>query len=116
VVGHTRYDGFLNIDGDPLAKPDYLLNLETDRLPFEDSTIEEVKACHILEHIGDGFFHLMKEIYRVCKHSATMEVQTPHHRSDVWYGDPTHVRFITLDNMRLFSKTYNEWHLKTFRE
>ena len=30
--GYKRIDGFLNIDDDPLVKPDYLLNVETDKL------------------------------------------------------------------------------------
>lgn len=109
--GFKRYDGFLNLDADPLTSPDYLVKLGVDTLPFEDNSIDEVRAYHILEHIGDGFFQLMKEIYRVCKHTAIIDIQVPHHRSEVFYGDPSHVRFVTIDNMRLFSKKYNNWHI-----
>jgi predicted SAM-dependent methyltransferase len=96
---------------DPATNPDFVANLETDKLPIEDSTVEEVKAHHVLEHIGAGFFHLMQELYRVCKHGAIIDIQVPHHRSEVWYGDPSHVRFITIDNMRHFNKRYNDWHI-----
>jgi predicted SAM-dependent methyltransferase len=109
--GYKRYEGFLNLDHDPMSSPDYIVDLEHDKLPFEDSTIDEVKAYHILEHIGDGFFHLLQELYRVCCDQAIIDIQVPHHRSEVWYGDPTHVRFITVDNMRLFDKKYNDWHI-----
>lgn len=109
--GYKRYEGFLNLDHDPMSNPDHIVDLEHDKLPFEDSTVEEVKAYHILEHIGDGFFHLMKELYRVCCDQAVIDIQVPHHRSEVWYGDPTHVRFITVDNLRLFDKKYNDWHI-----
>lgn len=110
--GLKRYDGFVNLDMDPLSNPDHIVNLETDILPFEESTVGEVKAHHVLEHIGTGFFHLMKELYRVCENGAIIDIQVPHHRSEIWYGDPTHVRFITVENLRLFSKKYNNYHIQ----
>lgn len=109
--GYKRYDGFLNIDSDPLTNPDYSVNLETEQLPFEDSSVDEVKAYHILEHIGDGFFHLMKELYRVCADGAIVDIHVPHHRSEGWFGDTTHRRFITVECLRQFSKKHNEWHV-----
>ncbi len=110
--GYKRYDGFLNIDMDPLTNPDFIVNLETDTFPFESNSVSEVKAYHILEHIGFGFYHLIKELYRVCEDTAIIDIQVPHHRSEVWYGDTSHIRLITIDNMRQFSKKYNEWHIK----
>lgn len=109
--GYKKYEGFLNADIDPLTSPDFLMNLETDRFPIEDSLVTEVKMYHILEHIGSGFFHLMKELYRICKDEAILDIQVPHHLSQIFYGDPSHVRFITVDNMRLFSKSYNNFHI-----
>ena len=32
--GYKRIDGFLNIDDDPLVEPDFLCNIENDRLPL----------------------------------------------------------------------------------
>jgi len=110
--GYKRYDGFVNVDADPLTKPEHIVNLECDWLPFDDSTVSEVKAYHILEHISDGFFHLIQELYRVCEDGALVDIQVPHHRSEMWYGDPTHVRFITVESLRMFSKKRNEWHVK----
>ena len=42
--GLKRFEGFVNVDADQNVKPEYLCNLETEKLPFEDSTVEEVKA------------------------------------------------------------------------
>jgi hypothetical protein len=53
----------------------------------------------------------MQELYRVCNDSAIIDIVVPHHRSENWYTDISHVRFITVDNLRLFSKKYNEWHI-----
>lgn len=112
--GYTRIDGYLNIDHDPLVKPDYITDFENDPLPFEDSSVSEIIAHHVLEHIGDNFLNLMKEIYRVCKHDATLDIKFPHHRSDVQHMDPTHKRTLTIDQFLLFSKAYNKWHIEQF--
>ncbi len=112
--GYKRFSGFVNVDGDPLVKPDYLVDLEKESLPFDDNSVEEIKAHHILEHIGDNFFNLMKEMYRVCAPRAIIDIEVPHHRHDNFYGDPTHVRFITIDLLKQFSKKYNQWHIKTY--
>jgi len=106
--GYKRFNGYLNVDNDPNCKPDYLCNIETDRLPFEDSSVNKVIAHHILEHLGDGYFHILKELHRVCKHGAIIDIRVPHHGHEVFYNDPTHKRPITVEGLRLFSKTFNQ--------
>lgn len=112
--GYKKYEGFVNLDCDPLTQPDYIINLEKDYLPFSDNSVDEVKAYHILEHIGEGFFHLMKELYRVCKDGAIIDIEVPHHRHENFYGDPSHVRPITVEMLKQFSKKYNQWHIDTY--
>jgi len=107
--GYKRYPGLLNVDMDPRCKPDYICDFEKDKLPFEDNSCDLVLAEHVLEHIGDGFFHLLQEIYRVCRDGAEFHVMVPHHRHDWFWNDPTHKRAITIDGMKLFSKSYNEY-------
>ena len=103
--GYKRYDDFLNVDDDPLVSPDFIVNLEEAKLPFEDNSVEEIRAYHILEHIKN-FIPLMQEFYRICKHGAVVDIIAPHHNHEVFYGDPTHVRSITVNGMYLFSKKY----------
>ena len=107
-AGGTKLDGFVILDYDPLENPDYIVDLEKDILPFEDNTVEVVVAHHILEHLGPGYFHCLKEIYRVCKHGATIDIRVPHHRHDYFYDDPTHRRPITVGGLLLFSKKHNK--------
>jgi predicted SAM-dependent methyltransferase len=106
--GIKRYDGFLNVDCDPSVNPDYLVDLETGILPFENNSVEEIKAYHIFEHIGPNFFKFMQELYRVCKNNAIIDVHVPHPRHDYFLGDPSHVRPITIEMMNRFSKKYND--------
>jgi len=110
--GYRRIEGYLNVDDDPLVKPDFLVNLEKDKLPFEDNSVEAIIAHHVLEHIGEGFIPLMQEIYRVCKHGAIIDIRVPHHFHELFINDPTHKRPITVEGLRLFSKKYMDEHIK----
>lgn len=114
--GYKRYEGFLNVDDDPLVNPDHVVQLDdvNIRLPFEDNSVEEIKAEHILEHIGDGFIPLMKELYRVAEHGCILDIIVPHHQHDVFYGDPTHKRPITVPAMYMFSKKHCDNHIRTY--
>jgi hypothetical protein len=112
--GYKRFEGFKNVDFDPLTNPDYCVNLETGTFPIEDSTVSEVKAHHILEHIGVGFFHLIQELYRICENGAIIDIRVPHHRHEIFYGDASHIRPITVEMLRQFSKKYNEYHIGAF--
>lgn len=104
--GIKRFEGFLNLDSDPKCNPDYVVNLNTEKLPFDNNTVDEILAHHVLEHIGDGFFDFLKEIYRVCQHEAIIDIHVPHPRHDFFLGDLTHVRSITIENMRPLSKQW----------
>jgi hypothetical protein len=33
--GFKRIEGFVNVDDDPLVEPDYIVNVEKDKLPFD---------------------------------------------------------------------------------
>ena len=107
--GYTKPEGFINIDDDILVNPDYLVNLDdvNIKLPFEDNSVEYILATHILEHIGEGFIPLLVELYRVGKHGAILDIVVPHHLHEVYYGDPTHKRPITVNCMSLFDKAVN---------
>lgn len=104
--GIKRFPGFTNIDSDPGCSPDYVMRLGVDKFPFEDNSVDEVLAHHVFEHIGDGFFDFLKDLYRVCEHSTIIDVHVPHPRHDYFFGDLTHVRPITIENMRPLSKTW----------
>lgn len=110
--GGKKLEGYINVDLQPAAKPDVVLDIGKDTFPWPDSTVDGVQIWHILEHLGpatEPFFHCLKEIYRVCKPGALVGVIVPHPRHDVFLNDPTHVRAITPDGMLCFSlKHYNK--------
>jgi len=105
--GDRKYDDFLNVDNDPRTKPDVLLDLERDMWVWDDNSVDEVVAHHILEHLGDGYFHFLQELYRVCKPGAIIDIIIPHHRHEVFFNDPTHKRPITVEGLQMFNKSIN---------
>jgi hypothetical protein len=106
--GTNKIDGYINVDR--AHGPDVVHDLESFPWPWPDSSVEEIRAHHILEHLGrtpEGFVGIMKEMYRVCAPGAKLDIVVPHPRHDDFMNDPTHVRPITLNVLALFSKTWN---------
>jgi SAM-dependent methyltransferase len=105
--GRNKLDGYLNIDKYPTCNPDLVWDLEQTPYPFEASAITAIAAFHVLEHIGqttDVFLAIIKEIHRIMAPGGVIEIKVPHHRSDGYWGDPTHVRPINPAIIGLFSK------------
>jgi hypothetical protein len=106
--GTNKLEGYVNVDR--AHGPDVAHDLESFPWPWADSSVEEIRAHHVLEHLGrtpEVFIGVMKEMYRVCKGGAKVEIVVPHPRHDDFMNDPTHVRPITLNVLALFSKTWN---------
>jgi len=106
-AGSTNYDGYVNCDYSDQYKPDYVFDLEKDIWPFEDNSVTHVIAYHVLEHLGEGYFHALKELYRVCAPGASIDIRVPHYNHHNFYHDATHRRPITPIGLNMFSKKYN---------
>jgi predicted SAM-dependent methyltransferase len=111
--GHNKVAGFTNVDMFPESKPDLVCDLEALPWPWEDNSVDEVLFNHSLEHMGQDsriFLGIMKELYRVSKNNAVIQINVPHPRHDHFINDPTHVRIITPELLNLFNKQFNdEW-------
>ena len=81
-----------------------MCDLGAARWPFDDSTVDEAVASHVLEHLpGESFFHFIRELYRVLKPGGKAAVVVPHPRHDIFLNDPTHYRPVTTQTLLLFS-------------
>lgn len=111
--GNRKMAGFVNVDCVAVCQPDMVVDLEQTPWPWADSSVDEIKLIHVLEHLGQQtgvFLAIVKEIYRVCRDGARIEIIVPHPRSDTFLGDPTHVRPVTGQMLSLFSQKLNrEW-------
>ena len=105
--GFQKLPGFVNVDISDISEPDCKHDLMQFPWPFEDNSVQHIVAKDILEHLGsspDDFINVLKEMYRVSCNGAAWEVQFPHHRCDIAYDDPTHVRRLTSTTFRLFDQ------------
>ena len=66
-AGVSYLPGFTNIDVSPRA--DLQLDLNSDRLPFDDDSIELIFSYHCLEHL-DNYLFALGEIHRVLQHQG----------------------------------------------
>jgi predicted SAM-dependent methyltransferase len=114
--GFAQYADFTNVDSWDGCEPDVVCDLENEVWPFEDNSVEYILMDHSLEHMGETtkqFFHVMKELYRVCKDGAVVEINVPHPQSQLYTNDPTHVRPIYPETIGMLSKAINERQVKT---
>lgn len=68
-------DGFVNVD--ILDCADIQHDLESGPLPFEDDSVDELYSAHCFEHLKHPF-NAFKEVVRVCKMGAQVELRFPH--------------------------------------
>jgi SAM-dependent methyltransferase len=75
--GSCKKEGTVGLDIQAQLGVDYVLNLQTDPLPFPNQSVEYAYSSHCLEHIVDPT-HLFSEIGRVCIDGAKLEFWTPY--------------------------------------
>jgi SAM-dependent methyltransferase len=108
--GFHKHPEFINVDSFPDCNPDVLWDLERTPWPFEDDSVDEIVARHILEHLGQApqtFFAIIKEIYRVVRHNGAVRVAVPHPLHTSFFSDPTHVRSFTKETFLMLSRRHN---------
>jgi len=114
--GMKHLDGFINIDVSEESKADLFLDLERDKLPFEDNTVDHILAKDFLEHITNLGF-LMNECWRVLHPEGIFEIIVPNVlvNPSFAFSDPTHVRFFTSETFKYFTNRYHWFKIYRFK-
>lgn len=111
--GARKFPEWSNIDNSPFCSPDQIVDLEQFPWPWPDNSIDEVRMYRVLEHLGAEnavYFQIIKELYRVCRDGAAIHIIALHPRHDDFIDDPTRVRPVTQESMKLLSQAANrEW-------
>jgi SAM-dependent methyltransferase len=111
--GYDRRDGWLNVDCFEECSPDLVIDLERFPWQLPSNHFDHVLLKHVLEHLGSDFDILasvLRELYRVTRADALVEIYVPHHRHDNFWSDPTHVRaFTPLTFQMLSRKECDDW-------
>ena len=89
-AGVNHKEGFTTVDILPFEGVDVVCDLN-ERWPWEDDSVDEVNASHIVEHFTPKErCHFVNELYRVLKPGAKATITVPYWKSCRAYGDPTH--------------------------
>jgi SAM-dependent methyltransferase len=111
--GNNQIAGWVNVDKFANCNPDIVVDLEHFPFPWEDNSVDEILLSHVLEHLGqltDVYLKIIQELYRICRHGAIIKIDVPHPYHENFISDPTHVRPITVEGLKLFDQTLNqEW-------
>jgi predicted SAM-dependent methyltransferase len=100
--------GFVNVD--KFGNPDVRLDLEEFPWPWPDNSAEVIELHHVLEHLGQtpaAYIRVLQELYRVAQPNGLINITVPHFRHDHFANDPTHVRVVTPEGLRLFNQDLN---------
>ena len=111
--GPNKRPGFFGIDKFPAPGLDLVLDIETQRLPFPDDSVEHIYSSHMFEHLEHpgSPLHPLREIVRVAKDGALVEIWTPHGASDdgLLLG---HRNFYTETTWRHVCHLYPDFYLR----
>lgn len=101
--------GYLSVDKcwpeAPFPASDHALADLELKWPWRDSSIEEVQAHDVIEHIADRI-HFMNELWRVLKPGARATIITPNaYRGAGYFQDPTHKSPWCLNSFQYYLPT-----------
>jgi len=94
------FPGFLSVDIVPPA--DVIADL-SQAWPWPDSTVDEVVAFDVLEHIPSKR-HSMNELWRVLRPGGKATIEVPTIRGVGACCDPTHVSFWSAGDFEYYEK------------
>lgn len=101
--GNSPQEGFVNIDINPSCNPDLVADISKS-LPFQDGSVDYVRAYDVLEHIPIGkTIGVIDEIWRVLKPNGTFEHFTPSTDGRGAFQDPTHASFWNINSWFYFT-------------
>jgi len=75
--GEFKKEGYVNVDVNPLVKPDRLHDLDILPYPFSDGEFDLIEADHVLEHLNN-VFAVMKELHRIANDGGEVIIRVPH--------------------------------------
>ena len=94
-----RIEGFISVDIAPPA--DQIVDL-AGPWPWPDSSVEEVLAYSVFEHLPDKT-RTMRELHRILKPRGIARLQLPHATmGDGGHCDPTHCSFWTCSDFEYY--------------
>lgn len=126
--GRYKPEGYIGVDIFPHPGVDVVCDLNKAPWPFEDSSVDYLRAHDALEHLPNKI-QTMNEIWRICKKGAAVDILVPSTDGRGAFQDPNHIsywnensfRYYTIDfpSYLALSKTYGfngKFKIKTMGE
>jgi acetyltransferase-like isoleucine patch superfamily enzyme len=105
--GAHKAPGYIGVDIFPAPGVDIVADLST-AFPFEDNSVDELRAYDFIEHIPDRL-RTMNEIWRVCKNGAAVDLFVPSTDGRGAFQDPTHVSFWNVNSFKYFTVEHPDY-------
>lgn len=99
--GFTNIDIVQFVDQKGSECVDVVMDIEKEKLPYEDGTVDEIIIDNVLEHLVE-LRHVMNECHRVLKEGGVMWGCVPVANSFIALKDPTHVRVFIPETFSYF--------------
>ncbi len=99
--GNQPKKGWINLDISPGKGVDVIHDLNKLPYPFKDNSIDAIYAEYVLEHIPN-ILGALKELYRICKNGAVIDIIVPHFTHHRAFGDLTHHHFFSYTSFDNF--------------
>lgn len=103
-----HFPGYLAVD---LCPPADLITDLNDRWPGDDSSVDEIRAFDIIEHLRDKI-HTMNEAWRVLRPGGLLDIDVPTTEGRGAFQDPTHVSYWNRNSFFYF--THGDPHRERF--
>ncbi len=93
--GPRKEPGAYGIDAFPHPGVDLVHDLDRTPWPLPDGEYERIVIRHVIEHVQD-MVTFLREVHRVARPDAMIEIVTPHFSNRSAYADPTHRRALSV--------------------
>ena len=113
LTSHPGWENVTTLDSVASHNPNVVHDLEVLPYPFADAEFDEIHAYDVLEHTGmQGdwrfFFAQWTEFHRILKPGGYFFGIVPHYASAWAWGDPSHTRVVSVEQLHFLSQKFYE--------
>ena len=101
--GNKKIEGYIGVDKFQCEAAEYICDIEKERLPFEDNSVESIILDNVIEHFYN-IPNVINELVRVSSKGAIIKIITPHFSALSSWVDPTHVHHLSYFSFDHFEK------------
>lgn len=110
ATGREEWRDLITMDVNADHNPDIVHDINVIPFPIGESVCDEVHAYEVMEHLGQpgdwrSWFALWSEIWRILKPDGMFFGTSPARSSNWAWGDPGHVRIISLELLTFLDQT-----------